>query len=93
MLIQVWSNDRYESVEHRVMVNSDKERFSIPFFFNPAHYTIVTPVEELINEQNPAKYRPYSWGKFMTHRRLSNFKKLGVDNIQIHHFRVCEQVD
>ncbi|XP_062019198.1 protein DMR6-LIKE OXYGENASE 2-like [Rosa rugosa] len=87
-IMQVWSNDRYESVEHRVMVDSDKERFSIPFFFNPAHYTLVKPVEELIDEQNPAKYRPYSWGKFMTHRRLSNFKKLGVDNIQIYDFRL-----
>ncbi|KAM5549106.1 protein DMR6-LIKE OXYGENASE 2-like [Rosa sericea] len=86
--LQVWSNERYESTEHRVMVNSEKERFSIPYFLEPAHYTIIKPLEELINEQNPAKYRPYSWGKFMTHRKLSNFKKLNVENIQIHDFRI-----
>ncbi|AQK64240.1 gibberellin 20-oxidase4 [Zea mays] len=34
-LIQVWSNDRYESAEHRVSVNSARERFSMPYFFNP----------------------------------------------------------
>jgi isopenicillin N synthase-like dioxygenase len=39
-IIQVWSNDKYESVEHRAMVNLKRERFSIPFFFNPAHYTM-----------------------------------------------------
>ncbi|PRQ23270.1 putative ent-kaurene synthase [Rosa chinensis] len=86
--LQVWSNERYESTEHRVMVNSEKERFSIPYFLEPAHYTIIKPLEELINEQNPAKYRPYSWGKFTTHRKLSNFKKLNVENIQIHDFRI-----
>ncbi|VVA15244.1 Hypothetical predicted protein [Prunus dulcis] len=89
-VIQVWSNDRFESVEHRVMVNSEKERFSIPFFLNPAHYTQVKPLEELIDERNPAKYKPYSWGKFITHRKLSNFKKLNTENIQIYHFRVSE---
>ncbi|KAM1322848.1 hypothetical protein ACFX2I_015582 [Malus domestica] len=89
-VIQVWSNERYESVEHRAMVNSEKERFSIPYFLNPAHYTQVKPLEELINEQNPAKYKPYCWGKFITHRKLSNFKKLNTENIQISHFKISE---
>ncbi|EXB63674.1 Flavonol synthase/flavanone 3-hydroxylase [Morus notabilis] len=87
-IIQVWSNDRYESVEHRVTVNSEKERFSIPFFFNPAHYTVVQPLEELIDEQNPPKFRAYNWGKFLVNRGLSNFKKLNVENIQTYHFRL-----
>ncbi|KAK7260109.1 hypothetical protein RIF29_25877 [Crotalaria pallida] len=56
-IIQVLSNEAYESVEHRVMVNSERERFSIPFFLNPAHYTMVEPLQELTNEQNPAKYK------------------------------------
>lgn len=86
--MQVWSNDKYESVEHRVMVNSEKERFSVPFFLNPAHYTEVKPLEELTNKQNPANYSPYSWGKFLTLRKLSNFKKLKAENIQIYHFKV-----
>ncbi|KAG5023469.1 hypothetical protein JHK85_019811 [Glycine max] len=49
---EVWSNDAYESVEHRVVVNSEKERFSIPFFYL-SHETEVKPLEKLINEQNP----------------------------------------
>ncbi|KAI4295610.1 hypothetical protein L6164_035636 [Bauhinia variegata] len=87
-IIQVWSNEAYESVEHRVMVNSEKERFSIPFFLNPAHYTNVEPLEEMTSEENPAKYRPYNWGKFFVTRKRSNFMKLDVENIQIYHFRV-----
>ena len=87
---QVWSNDRYESVEHRVMVNSERERFSLPFFLHMAHYTMVKPLEELINVQNPAKYRAFNWGKFIANRKCSNFQKLNVENLQIYHFKISE---
>ncbi|KAK9165301.1 hypothetical protein Scep_000492 [Stephania cephalantha] len=87
-IIQVWSNGRYKSIEHRVKANSARERFSIPFFFNPAHHVMVKPMEELIDEQSPAKYREYNWGKFFKTRKLSDFKKLDVENIQIHHFKI-----
>ncbi|ONH91438.1 hypothetical protein PRUPE_8G114500 [Prunus persica] len=61
----------------------------VPLFIL-THYTQVKPLEELTDERNPAKYKPYSWGKFITHRKLSNFKKLNTENIQIYHFRVSE---
>ncbi|XP_075478205.1 protein LATERAL BRANCHING OXIDOREDUCTASE 1-like [Primulina tabacum] len=86
-IIQVWSNEKYESVEHRAMVNSEKARFSIPFFFNPAHYTWVEPLQELIHDQNQPKYKGYNWGKFLITRNLGNFKKLAVENIQIARFK------
>ncbi|CAM8907059.1 unnamed protein product [Rhodiola kirilowii] len=89
-IIQVWSNAEYESVEHRVMVNPEKDRLSMPFFFNPAHYTIIEPLEELVTEGSPAKYKAYNWGKFFAARKMSNFKKLDVENIQIDHFKVSE---
>ncbi|GAV81514.1 2OG-FeII_Oxy domain-containing protein/DIOX_N domain-containing protein [Cephalotus follicularis] len=87
-VLQVWSNDMYESVEHRVAVNSKKGRFSIPFFFLPSHYVTVKPLDELVNEQNTPKYKEYNWGKYLANRKSSNYKKLGVENIQIDHFRV-----
>ncbi|KAH6818962.1 2-oxoglutarate and oxygenase superfamily protein [Perilla frutescens var. frutescens] len=87
-MIQVWSNDRYKSIEHRATVDSEKERFSIAFFFNPAHYTWVQPVDELVTEENPSRYRGYNWGKFIVTRNWGNFKKLDVKNIQISDFRI-----
>ncbi|KAJ4963927.1 hypothetical protein NE237_023866 [Protea cynaroides] len=90
-VIQVWSNDRYESVEHRVVVNSEKERFSIPFFFDPSHYEMVKPLEELVDEEKePARFKEYNWGKFFCKRKLSNFKKLPVENHQITDFKIAK---
>ncbi|KAK4848683.1 hypothetical protein QYF36_016053 [Acer negundo] len=86
---QVWSNERYASAEHRVVVNSEKERFSIPFFFFfPVHYVMLKPLEELVNEQNPARYREFNWGKFFVYRNRSDFKKREVENVQIYHFKI-----
>ncbi|PKA54317.1 Gibberellin 20 oxidase 3 [Apostasia shenzhenica] len=86
-IIQVWSNDEYESVEHRVSVNSERERFSFPFFFNPPFQTNIRPLEELTSEESPARYEEYNWGRFFKARRDSNFRKLNKENIQIYHFR------
>ncbi|XP_022135969.1 flavonol synthase/flavanone 3-hydroxylase-like [Momordica charantia] len=87
-IVQVWSNDKYESVEHRAVVNTEKERFSFPFFFFPAHHMMVKPLEELVNDQNPSKYREYNWGKFFCTRNRSDYQKQKVENIQIDHFRL-----
>lgn len=75
------------SVEHRAVVNEQRERYSIPYFFNPAQTTSVRPVPELLDEQHPAKYRPYNWGYFLRRRKDGNFVNIG-ENVQISHFRV-----
>ncbi|KDP38253.1 hypothetical protein JCGZ_04896 [Jatropha curcas] len=85
--MQVWTNDLYWSAEHRVVVNSTRERFSFPFFFFPAHYVQIKPLEELLNEENPAKYKEFNWGKFFASRNRSDYKKQELENVQIDHFK------
>ena len=72
-----------------MVTSSEKERFSIPLFFLPAHHVNVKPLEELTDElKTPPKFKDYNWGKFMATRNRSDFKKQAVENIQIHHFKV-----
>lgn len=85
-LIQVWSNDKYQSVEHRVVVNENKDRYSFPLFFNPVHMVDVSPIPELTDAQHPPRYTPINWGKYYKSRKDSNFKNLGVENRQIYHY-------
>lgn len=88
--MQVWTNDLYWSAEHRVVVNTEKERFSVPFFFFPGHHVSVKPLDEITNEENPPKYKEFNWGVFFAMRNRSDYKKQEVENIQIDHFKVSE---
>ncbi|KAL2484825.1 2-oxoglutarate (2OG) and Fe(II)-dependent oxygenase superfamily protein [Abeliophyllum distichum] len=68
--IQVLSNATYKSVEHRVMVNSEKERVSLAFFYNPKSDVLIKPVEELVTEDKPALYSPMTYDEYRVHIRI-----------------------
>ncbi|ERN10149.1 hypothetical protein AMTR_s00169p00070560 [Amborella trichopoda] len=89
-IFQVWTNEKYNSLLHRVVVNSQQERFSMITVFTPSYHTLVQPLEEMVDEQDPPKYRPYKWGEFFMTRRLSNFMKLEKPVIQITNFKIRE---
>ncbi|XP_020228705.1 probable 2-oxoglutarate-dependent dioxygenase At5g05600 [Cajanus cajan] len=62
--IQVLSNAMYKSVEHRVIVNSDKERVSLAFFYNPKSDIPIEPIKELVTEDMPALYPPMTFDEY-----------------------------
>ncbi|KAL5078492.1 hypothetical protein RYX36_006913 [Vicia faba] len=89
-VLQVWSNDKYDSPEHRVVLNSQKERFSYPFFLFPGHHIIVKPAEELVSEQNPTKYKAYNFGKYYANRTHADFSKQEVEYKEIHQYKILD---
>ncbi|CAM9540730.1 unnamed protein product [Scytosiphon promiscuus] len=43
-LLQVWTNDLFVAPEHRVLSQENRDRFSAPFFYNPAYHANVAPL-------------------------------------------------
>ncbi|KAK7267132.1 hypothetical protein RIF29_19796 [Crotalaria pallida] len=55
--VMVWSNDRIHACEHRVLINSKIDRYSMGLL----SYTheILEPEEELVDEEHPLAYKPF----------------------------------
>ncbi|CAL0324711.1 unnamed protein product [Lupinus luteus] len=62
--IQVLSNAIYKSVEHRVIVNSNKDRVSLAFFYNPRSDLLIQPAKELVTKDRPARYPPRTYDEY-----------------------------
>ena len=77
--------DRYRAALHRVRPTTDRPRYSIPFFFNPAYQTEVVPLVEVGTE--PLRYRAVNWGHFRQARADGDFADYGHE-IQIADFRI-----
>ncbi|XP_019449876.1 PREDICTED: 1-aminocyclopropane-1-carboxylate oxidase 4-like isoform X2 [Lupinus angustifolius] len=68
--IQVLSNAIYKSVEHRVIVNSDKERVSLAFFYNPKSDIPIEPAKELVTLDKPALYPAMTFDQYRLFIRM-----------------------
>ncbi|KAG2707761.1 hypothetical protein I3760_05G162200 [Carya illinoinensis] len=57
-LFQAWSNDVYKSVEHKVMANTKRERYSIAYFLCPSYDSLIESCRE------PSVYRKFTFGEY-----------------------------
>jgi isopenicillin N synthase-like dioxygenase len=76
-ILQVWSNDQYAAPMHRALVHPHEDRFSVPFFFNPAYSTCYAPLPSAVDARNPPRYRPISWREFRARRAAGDYADAG----------------
>ncbi|XP_057735255.1 probable 2-oxoglutarate-dependent dioxygenase AOP1 [Arachis stenosperma] len=60
---QVWSNDRIQACEHRIIINEKKHRFSMGLF---SLGTTIQPHQELVDdEEHPRHYKPFNYYDYL----------------------------
>jgi isopenicillin N synthase-like dioxygenase len=85
-MLTVWSNGRFKTPEHRVRAMTEVQRYSAPYFYNPAYEAVVAPLITWEQQQYP-KYRPLVWGEFRRQRFAGDFSNLGKE-IQIEDYLI-----
>jgi len=85
-MMQVWSNDRYKAAIHRVLAMEHADRYSIPFFYNPAAGTRVEPLASPGSAHTP-HYRSIDWGEFRRKRTDGDYADYGAE-VQIAQYRI-----
>ena len=85
-MMQVWSNDIYQAAVHRVLAMDADDRYSIPFFFNPAAGTQVDPLPSVVTDERPARYRTINWSDFRGKRTDGDYADYGPE-VQIAQYR------
>lgn len=67
-LMMRWTNDVFKSTPHRVVVGSNKDRYSIAFFNQPKAETVVSCLPSCATEDNPKKYEDISSWDYLNQR-------------------------
>ncbi|XP_058077146.1 protein SRG1 [Magnolia sinica] len=65
--IEVLTNGKYQSVEHRAVTNKDKSRLSVVTFYAPSYEIELGPLPEFIDENRPCMYGRYNHGEYSQH--------------------------
>ncbi|CAL5213938.1 unnamed protein product [Lathyrus oleraceus] len=83
-IMEILSNGVYSSIEHRVTVNKEKDRFSIAMFFNTKFEAEIGPAKSLISSENPALFKSMlmeEYSKYFFSRNLDG--KTNLERMRI----------
>ncbi|KAF8732954.1 hypothetical protein HU200_015305 [Digitaria exilis] len=78
--LEILSNGRYKSIEHRAMVNPTRERISVALFHAVCWDGTVGPLPELVKNDGEARYGSMSYREFV--KRYVAAKLSGRDHVE-----------
>ncbi|MDH3300052.1 MAG: isopenicillin N synthase family oxygenase [Acidimicrobiia bacterium] len=70
-----WSNGRLKATPHRVINRSGRERYSIPFFYDPDVTTVVEPLSCCVDDSRPARFGPELFGDFLRRELTAGYDR------------------
>ncbi|XP_021774595.1 protein DMR6-LIKE OXYGENASE 1-like [Chenopodium quinoa] len=63
--LEIFSNGRYRSVLHRVLVNQEKTRVTVASLHSLPFERVIQPSPKLINKNNPRRYKDTDFATFL----------------------------
>ncbi|KAJ8762805.1 hypothetical protein K2173_022934 [Erythroxylum novogranatense] len=63
--LEILTNGKCKAVVHRVVLNNEKRRFTLPMFLGPSLNTIVSPAPEFVDGSHPPAYPGMSYQEYL----------------------------
>ncbi|XAR61110.1 Hyoscyamine (6S)-dioxygenase [Bertholletia excelsa] len=63
--LQIISNEKLKSAEHRVVTSSEEARTTVGYFIIPSYECLVEPAGALLDVSNPPLYKPVQYKQFL----------------------------
>jgi len=88
-IVEVMTNGKYKSIEHRAVTNQERARLSIANFYSASLDAEVAPSSKLVDEHHPCLYRKFIHKEYMLYRfskqlkgkqHLADFANLDISN-------------
>lgn len=79
-LLQAWSNDKFRSSEHRVVLRKLVNRFSLAFFWCFEDEKLILAPDDVVGKGNSRLYKPFvcsEYLKFRENNEKGKFEKVG----------------
>ncbi|XP_050249634.1 gibberellin 20-oxidase-like protein [Quercus robur] len=79
-MLQAWSNEKFRSSEHRVVLKQPANRFSLAFFWCFEDEKVIIAPDEVVGEGNVRLYNPFvclDYLKFRESNERGKFEKVG----------------
>ncbi|KAM4105184.1 hypothetical protein ACJW30_06G213600 [Castanea mollissima] len=79
-MLQAWSNEKFRSSEHRVVLKQPANRFSLAFFWCFEDEKVIIAPDEVVGEGNMRLYNPFvclDYLKFRESNERGKFEKVG----------------
>ena len=74
-LMARWTNDRWVSTLHRVVIpggpDQERDRMSVPYFFQPSYGALIETIPTTVTDDRPSRYEPVMSGKWITAKSMS----------------------
>ncbi|KAI3753923.1 hypothetical protein L2E82_25988 [Cichorium intybus] len=65
--LQIMSNGKYKSIEHRVIANGTNNRISVPIFVNPRPSDVIGPLPEVVGSGEKPLYKNVLYSDYVRH--------------------------
>ncbi|CAM8961582.1 unnamed protein product [Rhodiola kirilowii] len=71
-VLKAWSNGRMHAVKHKVTISGNKDRYSCGLFTLPKEGVLVEVPKELVDNEHPILYKPFSYTDYVSYFVQSN---------------------